>query len=448
MIKPYVYFLGIGGIGMSALAQYFLEKGHRVAGYDREASPLTLKLAAMGADIHHQEGVSNIPKDFTNPNQTTVIRTPAIPSSSDELRYFESHGFEMLKRAQVLGALSRDMYCIAVSGTHGKTTTSAILAHLLRTSGKKITAFLGGVSHNIDSNYLNEGHELMVVEADEFDRSFLQLQPDLACVTAMDADHLDIYGEVEALETSFKDFVGLLPQPQNAWIREGVHLPGKVFGSHQSSQARVENIRIENGQYVFDFWYLGTQITDLSFALPGYHNLMNAVAALCLSLDVGCSAVHLKEGLNTFTGVDRRFSKRMEDPTVVIDDYAHHPEEIKAMHEAVRTFYPNSRILAVFQPHLFTRTRDFCDEFAASLSMFDEVFLLDIYPARELPIEGVSAQSISNLMHAPTTVVDKKELPERVSDVSADVVVLMGAGDIADEVQAVVSHLKDCKHVG
>jgi len=449
MIKPYVYFLGIGGIGMSGLAQYFLEKGHSVAGYDREASSLTHKLTKLGAAIHHTDaGTSNIPKDFTDPIQTTVIRTPAIPSDFEELRYFESGGFEILKRAEVLGRLSRDMYCIAVAGTHGKTTTSAILTHLLRTCGKKITAFLGGVAHNIDSNYINEGDALMVVEADEFDRSFLQLQPDLACVTAMDADHLDIYGKVEALESSFKEFVSLVSKPQNVWVREGIHLPGQVFGVQQSSDSYVENIRVENGMYVFDFKYKSTHMKELSWALPGHHNLMNAAAALCLALDVDCSAACLKQGLKTFSGVDRRFSKRLESPTVVIDDYAHHPEEIKAMHEAIRTFYPTSRVLAVFQPHLFSRTRDFCAAFAASLSMFDEALLLDIYPARELPIEGVDSQSIVRKMDIPALVVGKNELPERVSAVAADVVVMMGAGDIAEEVKAVVSYLKDGHHVG
>lgn len=448
MIKPHVYFLGIGGIGMSALAQYFLQKGHKVAGYDRMASSLTNKLVSMGAEIHYTEGLSNIPKNFTNPEKTTVVRTPAIPSSSEELSYFQTEGFEVLKRAEVLGALSRQMYCIAVAGTHGKTTTSAILTHLLRSSGKKITAFLGGVAHNIDSNYLSEGDELMVVEADEFDRSFLQLQPDLACVTAMDADHLDIYGEIEALESSFKEFVALSPSSDNVWIREGLTLSGRSFGSNRSSEAYVDNVRIENGQYLFDFHYKKTHISDLVFSLPGHHNLLNAVAALCLSLDIGCSEEYVREGLNTFSGIDRRFSKRLETPTVVIDDYAHHPEEIKAMHEAVRTFYPSSNILAVFQPHLFSRTRDFCADFASSLSMFDQVILLEIYPARELPIKGVSANSIAKKMVIRPKVIDKQNLATQVSAMGADVVVLMGAGDIADEVEKVVARLKNCKHAG
>jgi UDP-N-acetylmuramate--alanine ligase len=448
MIKPNVYFLGIGGIGMSALAQYFLQKGHKVAGYDRIASSLTQKLSSMGAEIHLNEGVSNIPKAFTSPEKTMVVRTPAIPSNSEELSYFQTEGFEVLKRAEVLGALSRQMYCIAVAGTHGKTTTSAILTHLLRSSGKKITAFLGGVAHNIDSNYVSEGDDLMVVEADEFDRSFLQLQPDLACVTAMDADHLDIYGGVEALESSFKKFVALSPTSDNVWIREGIRLSGRSFGSDPSSEAYVDNIRIEKGQYLFDFYCKKAHISDLIFPLPGHHNLLNAAAALCLSLDVGCAEADLREGLKTFSGIDRRFSKRLETPTVVIDDYAHHPEEIKAMHEAVRTFYPSSNILAVFQPHLFSRTRDFCADFASSLSMFDQVMLLEIYPARELPIEGISARSIAEKMPVRPNVIDKQNLATQISAMGADVVVLMGAGDIADEVETVVTHLKNEEYVG
>jgi UDP-N-acetylmuramate--alanine ligase len=340
------------------------------------------------------------------------------------------------------------MHCLAVGGTHGKTTTSSILAHLLRECGKKITAFLGGISSNFGSNFISEGTEYMVVEADEFDRSFLALHPNKLCITSMDADHLDIYQNVENLKISFEAFVSSVSNPNYRWIREGLDLSGVTFGTSKYAEIRVEHIRIKQGHYVFDFHSKDQIIKDLHLRLPGKHNLMNAIVAIAMALSVGCDPRSIAKALRRFQGVDRRFSIRIEEPLVVIDDYAHHPTEINEMADAVKQFYPSAKRLAVFQPHLFSRTRDFCQGFAETLSRFDHTLLLDIYPARELPIPGITSQSILDMMSGSGEIVTKNQLPEKVVDAGADIVVVMGAGDIADEVQPIVEHVKRTSHVG
>ena len=448
MIKQQLYFLGIGGIGMSALAQYFIQQGHEVFGYDRIESDITKKLIQIGAKVLIDDQVDRIPKVCKNKANTTVVFTPAIPKDSPQLGFFRDNGFDVFKRSEVLGELSKDLYCLAVGGTHGKTTTSSILAHLLRESGKKITAFLGGISSNFDSNFISEGNEYMIVEADEFDRSFLTLHPNLLCITSMDADHLDIYQNVENLETSFQSFAALVSNPNHRWVREGLDVSGITFGTSKHADVGVERVRVENGHYVFDFHSKEQTLKNLQLRLPGEHNLLNAVVAIAMALYVGCDPQSIAASLQHFRGVDRRFSIRIENPTVVIDDYAHHPTEINQMADAVKQFYPSAKRLAVFQPHLFSRTRDFSEEFAESLSQFDHTILLDIYPARELPIKGISSQSILEMMSGSVEIVSKNQLPEKVADVGADVVVVMGAGDIADHVQPIVEHLKRTSYVG
>jgi len=448
MIKQQLYFLGIGGIGMSALAQYFIQQGHEVFGYDRIESDITEKLIQIGAKVLIDDQVDRIPQVCKNKANTTVVFTPAIPKDSPQLGFFRDNGFDVFKRSEVLGELSKDLYCLAVGGTHGKTTTSSILAHLLRESGKKITAFLGGISSNFDSNFISEGNEYMIVEADEFDRSFLTLHPDLLCITSMDADHLDIYQNVENLETSFQSFAALVSNPNHRWVREGLDVSGITFGTSKHADVGVKRVRVENGHYVFDFHSKEQTLKNLQLRLPGEHNLLNAVVAIAMALYVGCDPQSIAASLQHFRGVDRRFSIRIENPTVVIDDYAHHPTEINQMADAVKQFYPSAKRLAVFQPHLFTRTRDFSEEFAESLSQFDHTILLDIYPARELPIKGISSQSILEMMSGSVEIVSKNQLPEKVADVGADVVVVMGAGDIADDVQPIVEHLKRTSYVG
>ena len=449
MIKQQVYFLGIGGIGMSALAQYFVQQGHDVFGYDRIASEITDKLSQIGATVHHNDSVESIPAACTDKSKTTVVYTPAMPEDSPQFGFFKSTGFDIFKRSEVLGELSKEIYCLAVGGTHGKTTTSSILAHLLRESGKKITAFLGGISTNFGSNFISDGTECMVVEADEFDRSFLKLHPDLLCITSMDADHLDIYQNEKNLEESFKDFASLVTDPHHRWIKDGLEVSGLSFGTASKADVRVQNIKIENGHYVFDFYSKDQMLRNLQFGLPGVHNLMNATVAIAMALSVGCDPNAIAKALQSFKGVDRRFSIRMKEPCVLIDDYAHHPTEIDQMAQSIQEFYPSSnKTIAVFQPHLFSRTRDFCDGFAESLSQFDHTLLLDIYPARELPITGITSQSIQDKMRGSAEIVSKNQLLEKVVDACADVVVFMGAGDIADEVQPIVEHLKRKSYVG
>ena len=449
MIKQQVYCLGIGGIGMAALAQYFVQEGHDVFGYDGIASEITEKLSQIGATVHHRDSIESIPAACTDKSKTTVVYTPAMPEDSPQFEFFKSTGFNIFKRSEVLGELSREIHCLAVGGTHGKTTTSSILAHLLRESGKKITAFLGGISSNFGSNFISNGTEHMVVEADEFDRSFLELHPDLLCITSMDADHLDIYQNEKNLEKSFKAFASLVSNPHHRWIKYGLELSGLSFGTASKADVRVQNIKIENGNYVFDFHSTDRMLRNLQFGLPGAHNLMNATVAIAMALSVGCDPNSIAKALQTFKGVDRRFSIRMEEPCVLIDDYAHHPTEIDQMAQSIQEFYPSSeKTIAVFQPHLFSRTRDFCDGFAESLSQFDHTLLLDIYPARELPIPGVTSQSIQDSMRGSAEIVSKNQLLEKVVDACADVVVFMGAGDIADEVQPIVEHLKRKSYVG
>jgi UDP-N-acetylmuramate--alanine ligase len=439
--KEAIFFVGIGGIGMSGLAQYFLLKGHHVAGYDRVLTPLTEKLSSLGAQITNVDASTAIPVLFRDPKNVRVIYTPAIPESSHLLTYFKDNGFILKKRAEVIGEISHTMSCLAVAGTHGKTTTSALLTHLLRSCGKKVTAFLGGIATNIDSNFLLEGNDFMVVEADEFDKSFMYLKPTSIALTSMDADHLDIYGTSNELSRTFNDFAKKVPA-EKRFIANGLPVDGNIFGIEAGSH-KVHNLHISEGNYIFDFVTPTASISNLTLSYPGKHNVMNTAAALALAFQAGCELPQLKEGLATFKGVDRRFSIRITKPKVVIDDYAHHPTEINAVADALEDFYPNHVKLGVFQPHLFSRTRDFVDGFKQALARFDQVFLLDIYPARELPIEGITSALLVDDKHDSTQLLDKQSLPGMVSKSCATVVAIMGAGDIAFEVPAVIQNIKN-----
>ena len=444
MYKTPVYFVGIGGIGMSGVAQYFLAQGHAVAGYDRTLTPLTKKLVAMGATVTDSEDISAIPKLFTDAAQTKIIYTPAIPSDSPLLNFFQTGGFRLQKRAEIIGEISATMPCLAVAGTHGKTTTTSLLTHLLRASGKKITSFLGGIAENIGSNFLLEGQDVMVVEADEFDRSFMYLFPTAIALTSMDADHLDIYGTSDELTKTFSEFAAKV-SPEKRFIRHGLAVEGNSFGMDVGTH-RVVNLRTKEGCYIFDFQTPKTTITNLKLPYPGKHNLMNAAAALALALEVGCDAKTLRNGLATFKGVDRRFSLRMTSPKILIDDYAHHPTEINAIVDALESFYPNKRKLGVFQPHLFSRTRDFAGGFKKALTRFDEVLLLDIYPARELPLKGISSQMLMDESHCNTALISKASLAQKVTNSTSEVVAIMGAGDIAFEVPNIIQTLMNQHH--
>lgn len=435
-----VFFIGIGGIGMSALARYFAKNGKHVAGYDKTPSRVTDGLQKEAVSVFFDENMELLDPGFFQKEKTLIVYTPAVAAENKWFVHFKEKGFLLKKRAQVLGEITKGKPTLAIAGTHGKTTTTAILAHLLKESGVKLTAFLGGISENYHSNILLEGEEVFVVEADEFDRSFLQLSPTMAAITSMDADHLDIYGENEQLQQSFRDFANLLPDPEKLFVKNGLPLPGKTFGVDDNADFSAKNIQIKNGRYEFDLQTPTSLETGFKFALPGKHNLSNAVTALAMALDYGVSQKDLISALATFKGVQRRFTYRIKtDDFVLIDDYAHHPAEIDAVHQAVREMYPDKKVVAVFQPHLYSRTRDFSDDFAQSLAQFDNVLLLEIYPAREQPILGIDAAFLLNkIQHQNKKLVDKTELFQEIKKSGCPIVVMMGAGDIGEEIQKIV----------
>ncbi len=436
-----IYFIGIGGIGMSALARYFKSRGKHVTGYDKTPSEITEALEGLGVSVHFQDDVQNIDQAFRNSEATLVIYTPAIPKTHSELNYFISNGFNVMKRSQVLGLITENTFCLAVAGTHGKTTTTSILGHLMYQSGVKLTAFLGGISENYNSNLILNGDEVSVVEADEFDRSFLTLSPNLACITSMDADHLDIYGDASELKKSFEDFSKKIKSNGKLFVKNGLPLKGITYGIEDDADYSVQNIKIEKGAYVFDVKTPQEIIRNLKFNLPGRHNLSNALIAMAMAAEFGVSHQQLARALESYKGVKRRFTYQIKtDNLVFIDDYAHHPEEINAVHGAVREMYPDKKVLAIFQPHLYTRTRDFVNEFAKSLSQFDELILLDIYPARELPIEGVtSSWLLDKIDNTNKKLVSKQNLISEIRKSSCQVILTIGAGDIGEEVK----HIKE-----
>ena len=432
----HIYFIGIGGIGMSALARYFHAAGKKVAGYDKTPSQITKSLEELGIVISYQDTSEAIPAEFKVLDKTLVVYTPAVPKTHKAYQFYLTEGFQIKKRAEVLGWLTQEKFCLAVAGTHGKTTTSAMLGHLMAFCELPVTAFLGGIAENYQSNLIQQGEEIVVVEADEFDRSFMQLYPNIAAITSMDADHLDIYGDAEALQKSFRDFAAQVKEDGVLFVKNGLPLDGITVGIEDDSAYAALNIKIENGAYHFDLKHPDGLIEDLVLNLPGRHNLSNATTALAMALHYGCPADKLAKALFAFKGVNRRFTYRIKkENEVLIDDYAHHPAEINAVHSAVREMYPNKRVLAVFQPHLFSRTRDFMEEFAASLAQFDELLLLDIYPAREEPIEDVTSEKLLELI--PLTrkeVISKAQLEEKLQASKATVKVMMGAGDIGEEI--------------
>lgn len=418
---------------MSALARYFQNIGKKVSGYDKTPTMLTNELKASGMDIHFEDNINLIPKDFYIEN-TLVIITPAVPVTHSEWNYFLERDYVVKKRAEVLGIITKDTFCFAVAGTHGKTTTSSILGHILYESGADVTAFLGGIVENYHSNLIGSGKTVTVVEADEFDRSFLHLHPDIACVTSMDADHLDIYGDATAIEDSFREFANKVADKNQLFVPKGLPLEGLTIGINDAATYAALNIRIENGFYVFDVQTPSETIRDLQFGLPGRHNLMNALMALAMAKTYGTPTESIAKALASFKGIQRRFSYQIKTTDLVyIDDYAHHPTEINAVHQAVRELYPGEKVLAVFQPHLFSRTKDFADDFAKSLSQFDEILLLDIYPARELPMEGVTSSWLLSKMENPNKkLVSKGDLIPTILENSAKIIVTIGAGDIGE----------------
>lgn len=438
-----IFFIGIGGIGMSALARYFHSLGKNVYGYDKTSTRLTKSLENIGMQIHYTDDLANVPTHLSSDN-TLVVVTPAVPKSHTEWNYFVDNHFDIKKRSEVLGLITKDTYCFAVAGTHGKTTTSAILGHILHQSGVDVTAFVGGIVENYHTNLIGSGKTVTVVEADEFDRSFLQLYPDMACVTSMDADHLDIYGDASHIEESFVEFADKIKDKSKLFTPTDLSLKATKVGFEDDATIQAKNIRVQQGAYVFDVDVDGEIISDICFYLPGKHNLSNALMALSMAKKYGVSGDDIKKALASFKGIERRFSYRVKtEQLVLIDDYAHHPTEIKAVYEAVKELYPSQKNMVIFQPHLFSRTRDFLDDFAQSLSAFDEVILLDIYPARELPIEGInSALLLSKIKNENKKLATMDELNELVKNTGAPVVVMLGAGDIGEKIKEIGESLQ------
>ncbi len=446
----YIYFLGIGGIGMSALARWFGVNGFEVAGYDRTQTHLTDTLHAEGISVHFEDSVDLIPAAFLqNPGQTLIVFTPAIPKNHSEYNYLKDNGFTLQKRSQVLGLIAGGMFTVGVAGTHGKTTTSSMTAHLLRHSGVNCAAFLGGITQNYGTNMLLNAPTAQlsqvpcVVEADEFDRSFLTLFPDIAIVTSTDADHLDIYGSHDSVLESFSAFVSQIKPNGRLFMKKGLTLADKTTAkveeySLNEGAYHAQNIRIENACFIFDVVHPEGIISDITLQVPGFHNVENAVAASAVGLALGLSGDQIRTAIETFGGVKRRFEYYLKtDRNVLIDDYAHHPAEVHAFLSSLKALYPNRLVTAIFQPHLYSRTRDFANEFAESLSLADNVILLDIYPARELPIEGVSSDLIFDKITSDKIQCSKSGLIDVLKNRPLDVVATIGAGDIDSYIESI-----------
>jgi UDP-N-acetylmuramate--alanine ligase len=428
-----LYFIGIGGIGMSALARYFSTNGKQVAGYDRSESEITNVLQKIKIHIHFDDAVDKIPKVFLNPNDTLIIYTPAIPKNHKEFNYFKDNGFTILKRAAVLGLVTHNNFCFAVAGTHGKTTTSTILGHILKET-VNATSFLGGISENYNSNLILGNDKITVVEADEYDRSFLELSPNIACITSMDADHLDIYGEAETLEKTFIEFSKKVSD--TLFVKSGLPIQGMTYGIEDDSDYRAENIRFNNGISVFDVKTPKAYIENVNLQLLGRHNISNALVALAMAYSYGISLEAIKKSLASFKGIQRRFNIKINtEELILIDDYAHHPTEINAVFETLKNNFPKRQKVVVFQPHLFSRTKDFAENFAKALAKFDSIFLLDIYPARELPIKGINSSWLLEKIKKQTKNVRliASESDIIISEIKKEknaVVAMLGAGDI------------------
>ncbi len=452
MVENY-YFLGIGGIGMSAIARYFKAKGFNVAGYDRTVSLLTHELEKEGIAVNYSDEVEVIPSEYKNPDNTFVVFTPAIPKDNVQYNFFVSNNFVMQKRAQVLGDITRRERGLCVAGTHGKTTTSTMIAHILKQSHVDCNAFLGGISKNYTSNLLlSDKSDLVVIEADEFDRSFHHLSPYMAVVTATDADHLDIYGTYDAYVESFNHFTSLV-QPGGVLImKKGIVLNPQLaenvslytYSATEKADFYADNIRIGGGKLLFDFIAPTTKICDVDLGVPVLVNVENAVAAMAVALLSGATESELKAGIASFAGIRRRFEIHYKsDKFTLVDDYAHHPKEIEASLKSINALYNDRKIVVVFQPHLFTRTRDFYADFAKALSVATQVVLVEIYPAREKPIDGVSSKIIFDEITSPVKkITTKKELIDTLDNIDFQVLLVVGAGDIDTLIPSIIEHFK------
>lgn len=432
-----VYFIGIGGIGMSALARYFKMKKLAVSGYDKTPSPLTDALIKEGIEVHFEDLGNSIPSPFSNAAETLVVYTPAIPSSLGEYTYFLNNGFNLLKRAAVLGLITRSSKGIGVAGTHGKTTTSTLLAHILTESHLKCNAFLGGISSNFNTNFVaSDTSQFTVIEADEFDRSFLQLTPYASIITSTDADHLDIYGDAETFQKGFQDYANQINPNGVLILRQGLNIksPAKIqtYAVEDDADFKGVELRTENGHFYMDLVTHSFNWKAIELGLPGIHNAENALACIALCLNLGLSEAEIRHGLASFKGVKRRFEFHIRTAKLVyIDDYAHHPTEIKALVSSVRLLYPTQKITGIFQPHLYSRTRDFMNNFAAELAQVDELILMPIYPAREEPMEGITSEALlEKCALDDKKILSSNEVIEHVQNQKSGVFLTIGAGDI------------------
>ena len=448
-----VYFIGAGGIGMSAIARYFIHRGLVVAGYDKTPSALTLQLEREGMLIHYEENIDEIPHACKQPQTCLVIYTPAIPSDHQELQYFRQNGFEVEKRAQVLGTLTREHKGLCVAGTHGKTTTSTMCAHIMHQSHLDCNAFLGGISKNYGTNYILSNSDYVVIEADEFDRSFHWLSPWMTVITATDPDHLDIYGTKEAYLESFRHYTELIQPGGNLIIHRDLEMKENLqegvnrydYSLHEGD-FHAENIRIANGEITFDFISPIECVKDVQLGQPVPINIENGVAAMARAKLSGCTVEELRYGMQTYGGVERRFDFKLKnDKIVFLSDYAHHPKEIYQSAKSIRELYSDRKITAIFQPHLYTRTRDFYKDFANALSLLDEVILTEIYPAREQPIEGVTSQLIYDNLRPGIEkhMIAKSDVLQYIKDHSFDVLIVLGAGDLDNQVPQITKILKE-----
>ena len=430
-----IFFIGIGGSGMSALANYFVGENKRVKGYDKFESTNTNNLQSKGVETIYNDDIDEVGIEYSEPEKTLVIYTPAIPKTSTLLQYFMSSGFVVLKRAEALGLIANSSFCVAIAGTHGKTTTTSILGHLLKSCDKSATIFLGGISENYNSNLIANGKDIFVVEADEFDKSFLTLKPNIACVTSIDADNLDIYNGLDDLKDNFNLFIKNIVPKGTLIANEDLEIGGESFGFESTSKYNIKNINLIDRGYNFDLFIEDSLIQNFNFNLPGKHNLSNALAAIVIAIQLDCNIKDLKLALDTFIGVKRRYSFHINSKDLVyIDDYAHHPEEINAIYNSLLESYPDENYLVAFQPHLYSRTRDFIEEFSNSLSKFHTVLLLDIYPARELPIDGVTADWLLSKINCPVKkIVKLEDLNKEIDNCKMKINVTLGAGNIGNE---------------
>ena len=446
-----IYFVGVGGIGMSALARYFKYNDYNVGGYDKTTTPLTLQLDKEGINIQYIDNQNQIPFDFLDKKKTLVVYTPAVGEDCEILSFFKKEGFTLQKRAQVIGEISKNCTTLAIAGTHGKTTTSTILTHILYTAKQKFTAFIGGISNNYKSNFVYTGSEYLVVEADEFDRSFLELYPEYSIITTTDADHLDIYKDVKSFEQGFQNFVSQSKYTIKHSDINNIKYTDANYGCETSdNDYNAFNIDIRDGLVVFDLKTPTGTITNLETTLLGKHNLNNCIAAIVLAQQIGVIQDHIREALKTFKGIERRFSVEIHHKEFTyIDDYAHHPTEIQAVADTLEQWYPSRKATVIFQPHLYSRTRDFGSEFAVSLSRFDTVLLLDIYPAREVPIPNINADWLLEKISSPNKYkIDKQSVFEKIEQQSNTIVLTLGAGDIGLLVPEIKNKLQQklCKN--